>query len=433
MPKITTFSLLCLVILIIIPLTTQGQHKAVSRADKWYKDRSYKRAIPVYEEALREAFKLPVAQKLAHCYRFTNDWEKAQALLDTLVLQERARDEMWFMYGEALMSNGHYERAREWFLKYAHANPDDSLALQRAEACLVVEQIPPLFPTARYIPLPFNSEADDHAVFPWAGGLVFTSDRSQGVRLLKERSSWTGRDFLRLYYTRPTSDSTWSVPESWSSRLNVMNANAGYAVLAPDSSGVYFTRNIQEPNERNLYTLQIYFARRTGEDKWGRPEPVSFANTSFNMMHPAISPDGNTLVFTSDRPGGSGGLDLWIVRRRGDSWGRSENMGPAINTEAHDAFPWFSADGRLFFASRGHPGFGGYDLFVSEPTTDGRWSAPVNLGRPLNSPLDDITFYLNPDGTSGYFSSTRDGGDDDLYAWWIAQAPDSEVESTPEE
>jgi hypothetical protein len=418
MLKVTIFIQLCAMALVMLPVCAFGQHKSVSRADKWYKDRSYKRAIPVYEAALREKFKLQVAHKLAHCYRYTNDWVKAQALLDSVVLEDRAREDLWFMYGEALMSNGRYEAAREWFLKVAHANPDDSLAIRRAEACLIVGQLPPLFPEVIYTPLSFNSAADDHAAFPWADGLVFTSDRTQGIRLLKERSTWTGRDFLRLYYTQPDTDSTWTNPMSWSSRLNLMNANTGYAVLAPDTSGVYLTRNIQEPNERGLYTLQIYYAPLTGADKWGRPEMVSFANTAFNMMHPAISPDGSRMVFASDRPGGMGGLDLWIVHRRGDAWSRPEHMGPIINTAAHDAFPYFSPDGRLFFASRGHPGFGGYDLFVTTQHENGAWTTPVNLGRPLNSPMDDITFYLLSDGKSGYFSSTRDGGDDDLYHWW---------------
>jgi hypothetical protein len=415
MAKVTTVLLIILLPLLLAPAAGLAQSNDLARADRWYKDKAYRKAIPLYEEALRRKFRLGAAQKLAQAYRLTNQWEKAEALLDSTVRQDKVKEEMFFLYGEALMSNGKYGQAREWFLRAAEAG--DSLARQRAEACLVVEDIEPLFPGVSYRALPFNSESDDHAVMPWQGGLVFTSDRSPGLRLLQEKSDWTGRHYLSLFFTRPNGDSTWTSPELWSGRLNVQNLNAGYAVIAPDSQAVWFTRNSPSANDRGVYPLQIYMARRIGEDRWSRPEPASFAKQSFNMMHPAISPDGQWMAFSSDRPGGEGGLDLWLVRRQGDGWARPYNPGPPLNTSAHDGFPFFAADGRLFFASKGHMGYGGYDLFVSERLENGDWSKPRNLGRPINSPLDDITFYLGPDGKGGYFSSTRDGGDDDLYEW----------------
>lgn len=419
MPKVTSALLIVLLTLWLQPLPARGQSKELARADRWYKERAYRKAIPIYEQALREKFRLGPAQKLAQAYRLTNQWERAEALLDSMVRQEKVRDDMFFLYGEALMSNGKYGQAREWFLRAAEGG--DSLALQRAAVCLVVEKIEPLFPAVDYRALPFNAESDDHAAMPWQDGLVFTSDRSPGIRLLQEKSDWTGRHYLSLFFTRPTGETTWSTPELWSGRLNVQNLNAGYTVISPDSQSVWFTRNSPSPNDRGIYPLQIYTARRTGEDRWARPEPAPFANPAFNMMHPALSPDGQWMAFASDRPGGEGGLDLWLVQRQGEGWGRAFNPGPPLNTPAHDGFPFFAADGRLFFASRGHIGFGGYDLFVSERDSEGRWSAPRNLGRPLNSPLDDITFYLRPDGRGGYFSSTRDGGDDDLYEWRVVE------------
>jgi tetratricopeptide (TPR) repeat protein len=413
------FSFISLALIVLLGWgEATAQSKDLRKADKWYKDRYFMKAIPVYESALREKFRVGIAQKLASCYRFTNHWIKAEALLDSLVLEDKVGSDMLFLYGEALMTNGRYDQAYTWFEKYGRLEPEDSLVQQRMLSCRIIDQIPPFFDRFDYRKLSFNSEGDDHAAIPWGEGIVFTSDRARGTKLMKEKSNWTGRDFLQLYYVRQSADTLWDMPELWSGRLNALNNNVGYAIPAPDSSGLYFTRNIPEPNERGLQTLQIYFAEANGSDRWSRPELVDFANPSFNYMHPAISPDGKTMVFTSDRSGGSGGLDLWMANLRNGRWSRPENMGAILNTPAHEAFPYFGSDGRLFFASKGHPGFGGYDLFVSQQDASGIWLPPVNMGRPINSPLDDITFYRSADGNWGYFSSTRDGGDDDLYYWW---------------
>lgn len=403
-----------------------GQKGDVSKGDRYYKERAYQKAITEYEIALRHRFRVATAQKLANAYRLTNGWVKAEALLDSLVTYEKVNTQMWFLYGEALMYNGQYDKARDWFLKYAESNPEDSLALQRADACLYVHGIMPALGEIKYDAMPFNSEADDHAAVPWLDGIVFTSDRSPGFKLLTEKSSWTGRNYLSLFFTKPLTDSTWATPELWSSRLNDQNINSGYVVFAKDSASLWFTRNTLMPNDKGLYTLQLYNSKRIGEDRWSRPEEASFAMPAFNMLHPALSPDGRWLAFASDRPGGEGGLDIWLCERNGDGWSRSVNAGPTINTAAHDAFPFFSIDGRLFFASKGHIGFGGYDIFYTSLDTYGQWQNPVNLGPPINSPLDDITFYMSPDGASGFFSSTRNGGDDDIYYWYQASPAEKE-------
>ncbi len=419
MLKVTSIILISHALALLLPCIAQGQKTDVSKADKWYKERAYTSAIPIYEAAVREKFRIGIAQKLVQCYRLTNDWTKAAALLDTMVHMDKVKEDMWFLYGEALMSNARYDEARTWFLKYAAAVPEDSTAIQRAEACLIVDRIAPLFPAAHYFALPFNTDADEHAAIPWNGGLVFTSDRSPGIKLLQEKSKWTGRHYLSLFFTQPLTDSTWTTPEPWTGRLNEMNINVGYSVFSRDSNTVYFTRNVMEPNDRGLYPLQIFTAQRTASDRWSHPELVSFANTAHNMIHPAISPDGDLLVYASDRPSGVGGLDLWISHWTGKTWSKPENMGPGVNTSVHDGFPFFSADGRLFFASKGHPGFGGYDVFVTTRKEDDTWTTPQNVGLPINSPLDDITFYLYPDGSGGFFSSTRKGGSDDIYRWWV--------------
>jgi outer membrane protein OmpA-like peptidoglycan-associated protein len=131
-------------------------------------------------------------------------------------------------------------------------------------------------------------------------------------------------------------------------------------------------------------------------------------------MHPAISPDGSELFFISTKSGSGG--DIFHTRLSANgTWRSPENIGEMVNTSASEGFPFVDRVGRLYFASKGHAGYGGFDLFVTERDEIGNWKKPLNLGKPINSSLDDISFVLFRNGTSGAFSSTRDGGDDDIY------------------
>ena len=146
-------------------------------------------------------------------------------------------------------------------------------------------------------------------------------------------------------------------------------------------------------------------------------------NERRNRLHEVVRLSGiNIRVAGEEKP-------LTIkVEWSGSDWGRPERLDETINTPGHEGFPWFAPDGRLFFASKGHPGYGGYDLFVTQQDSTGKWTPPLNLGRPLNSPLDDITIFLDVSGQSGYFSSTREGEDDDLYYWYQDTLPGKEEE-----
>ena len=121
------------------------------------------------------------------------------------------------------------------------------------------------------------------------------------------------------------------------------------------------------------------------------------------------------MFFISDSKKGNGGTDIYVSYRTKKGWGRPQNLGPNINTSANEGFPFMHSDGRLFFCSKGHVGYGGFDIFFSKQDENGNWSTPVNLGRPINSSFDDITIFLNEDGQSGLFTSSREGGDDDIY------------------
>jgi outer membrane protein OmpA-like peptidoglycan-associated protein len=154
---------------------------------------------------------------------------------------------------------------------------------------------------------------------------------------------------------------------------------------------------------------------------WSNPEPISSnVNSTHNENSVSISPDGQTLFFTSDRPGGKGGIDIYMSKldKRGQ-WGKPTNLGAPINTAADEDGPFIDYDGKtLYFSSRGHEGMGGYDIFVSEyDSAAKKWSEPVNIGYPINTPDEDIYFVKSGDRKFGYYASVKDGGlgEKDIY------------------
>ena len=155
---------------------------------------------------------------------------------------------------------------------------------------------------------------------------------------------------------------------------------------------------------------QIYLYKATKDgDKWSKGQALSFNNKEYSVRNPAISKDGKTLYFSSDMPGGLGGEDIWKVSVDGNTYGTPENLGPNVNTEANESFPFLQDDNILFFSSNGRQGLGGYDVFKYNTNTNEKSS---NIGEPVNSQKDDFAFTYNLVKNVGYFSSNRDGNDD---------------------
>ncbi len=185
---------------------------------------------------------------------------------------------------------------------------------------------------------------------------------------------------------------------------------------------VYFTSNNRKKRRhKKASKLKIYESIKAEDGHWSTPKELPFNLDDFDTAHPTISADGNTLIFSSNRPGGMGGMDLYQTTLKDGIWTAPINMGKLINTEKNDIFPFLHADNTLFFSSEGHMGEGGLDIFYTVKDKDQNYVAPVNLGAPFNSPKDDLGFILDRDKKNGYFSSNREGGqgEDDVYGFNI--------------
>jgi len=391
-----------------------AQNKQLEKANKRYQIKKYAEAIPLYEEGLEKNPNQGAKARLAYCYRINNDIEKSVNLYGELVQHKRAKSITWYYYGEALMSQGKYDEAKIWLKKYTEKKPGDKKGWALLESINKVKTIEPYYKVDNVEPFAHNSESDDSAPVFFRDGIAFSSDRKTGAKIMKRKSAFTGRDFLSIYLSKGKGDGTFKSPSQISKRVNDLNKNTGTIALSPDEKMVVFSRNSDISNRRDQYNLMLYRADVTPEGKFRNVTLMEFCNNNSNHMHPTFSPDGKTIFFTSDKSG-VGGTDIFYSTLSEKGWSRARNLDEPVNTPANEGFPFMSSDGKLFFCSKGHPSYGGFDIFVSEKDEKGNWSQPINIGSPINSPADDISIYLSKDLKKGMFASSREGGDDDIY------------------
>jgi peptidoglycan-associated lipoprotein len=385
------------------------------QSERLFKAGNFSEAIPFLENDLKEKSNLTVKSKLAYCYRMTNQNAKALALYSEIVKKERARPEISLYYGEALMMNAQYDSAKIYFQRYQQLEPKDEKANLMINSLEQLKDIAPSFPSAKIIPYLHNSDADDSAPVIFQNGLVFSSDRQTGFKPLKEKSGATGRDYLNLYFSEFERDTLFDLPEWFSSKINELNRNTGSITFTSNGKKAFYAQNSAVAGKSGNYNLQLFTAENHN-NSWQNIELLPFNTPETNLMHPAVSSDGTELFFSSSKGDSHGGTDIYRAKKnKNGSWSQIENLGAVINTSASEGFPFVDREGRLYFCSKGHPGYGGFDIFVAERDEYGRWKKPKNLGKPINSPSDDISFYLFYEGLSGVFTSNREGGDDDIY------------------
>lgn len=348
--------------------------------------------------------------QIADNYRLNGQPVEAALWYSRGISQPRSpKDYLHFAY--VLKMTGHCEEANIQYRNYLAMKelPPENYCTRIDEDELQIKVVWEHLP---YI----NSAGTDFAAAPWGDKLIFTSDRdfTKPGRL---KDPWTMRNFTSIFVAERNKRGEWGKLR----RLQQLDSrfHDGAVVPHPNGATLYFTRSSRHTAKGNdLYDLEIHRATAKGNG-WRYHGPLSFNNKDYGVAHPAISNDGNVMVFASDMPGGHGGMDLYRVERVGNSWGTPVNLGPHINSAGNELFPSISADGFLFFASDGLAGFGGMDVFAAPPEQDGGWRIGFNLGPQVNSSYDDFALVTLPGRKSGYISSNRPGGMglDDIYYW----------------
>jgi outer membrane protein OmpA-like peptidoglycan-associated protein len=393
----------------------------------------YHKAIPYYREAIniKQKNTLAIRTKLAYCYRMLNQMEDASWLYEGIVSDKKARAITYYYYGETLMSVGKYDEAKIWFRRYDELNPKDGRGLTMVEACEKAKTLSPIFPDITIRRMAFNSTGDDYAPMYYDDGLIFISDFEENKNS-SNAYDWTGRAFSSILFAEADSAQEFvGDPLPFSRKFNKREKNSGPASISGNGKYMFFSRNNDETNSNgNKYTMAIFVAEKAVIG-WKKPEILPICNLNFSFMHPTSTHTGDTIYFISDKPGGFGETDIYMTYRKeirkrnkkGDleiieKWMLPTNLGSTVNSAEREAFPYLCDDGNLYFASKGHAGYGGFDIFQARPDNESGFQNAVNLGSNINSPKDDMSIIFSADKRTGYFSSNRmSSTDDDIFSF----------------
>lgn len=432
------FLLVLFLVVIAIP-GVFGQTAKLRRAQKYMNDLNYTAAKDLYERILQRRDNAEAKINLAECYRMMGDPSGAELWYGQVVGLEEAQPVHKLYYGMALQRNGKTDQAKSWFQAYVDANPTDSRGQNLLRSCDMVDELTQKnagIYQVRNLPT-VNSSNDDFSPYyaVMDSMLIFASDR-QNSASVKRQHTWTGSPFNELYSSKVSNPSNvlgsevFEEANRFSKDINSRYHDAA-VTFSPDGNEIYYTRNNLVGKRKlgkdgeGVTRLKIYFSQKEGSGSWSAPSILPFDSDEYSVAHPTLSNDGSKLYFSSDMPGGFGGMDLYVSEFEDGKWGPPTNLGNKINTEGHEIFPVLQGE-YLYFASDGHAGLGGLDLYKARWDEEAlRLGDPENLGAPMNSNDDDHGLVLNQEGTFGYFSSNRYGGvgGDDIYSFVKIAAP----------
>ncbi|WBL21887.1 OmpA family protein [Zunongwangia sp. HRR-M8] len=392
-------------LIFLVSIAAFGQRSEIRKADKLFAQRAYIDAASTYEGVSEK--NQEVLQNLGDAYFYTNQMQNAAGVYSTLFERhEEIAPEYEFRYAHSLRATNKNDEADKYFASYY----DKDVDMKEFEESIVDS-------SNLYIYEPKMLAADNAASSDFGisyfgeNKIAFASTRNTARPIYP----WNKKPALDLYTGEISEEGEISNVVLFSDAINT-DEHESSAVFSEDGTVMYFDRT----NEKRFKTeeglrvanIRIYKAELI-DDQWTNIEALPFTSEEFSTEHPALSPDGSTLYFASDMPGGQGGFDLYKVSVNDDgTYGTPENLGPGINTEHREQFPFISEDNVLYFASDGHIGFGNLDVYKSE----GDFTEAENLGSSINSAYDDFAFIINEGEKKGYLTSNR-GGNDNLYSF----------------
>lgn len=395
-------------------------NEQMARGEYYDAQRTYRKIYNKLTKKEDRKLRGEVAFKMAECHRRLSQYMRAAGAYQNAIRYEYPDTGMYLSLARMQHASGQYGPAVKSYETYLSMRPDDEEArtgLSGARTALAKGG------ATRYVVRKadlLNSSRADFAPMYMPGAtdrLYFTTTRE---KVNGPRSEITGTKKGDIWFTTKDEKGNWQRPEPVEGELNT-DFDEGICSFSPDGSTMYLTRARREPNAGT--SVEIFTSQRS-DAQWSAPQKYEItADTLSTFGHPAVSPDGEWLYFSSSMPGGSGGHDIWRVSLT-QRVGTLENLGEFINTPGDEKFPYVRSDSVIYFASDGHPGYGGLDIFRAELKPSGGWSV-TNMGTPVNSAFDDfgITF---GEGERGFFSSNRGDarGYDNIYSF---ELPDLKI------
>jgi outer membrane protein OmpA-like peptidoglycan-associated protein/tetratricopeptide (TPR) repeat protein len=452
--SIIIYSIICTVLLV-----SCGADQAMKKGDKFYALGEYFDAAAQYRKAYTHTSnkqreqKGQRAMKMAECYRRIHFTSKAISAYQNAIRYKQDDSLTHFYLGQLLMRNGNYREAEKHFQtaidSLPHSDDHWSLAktgLKAARQAAQWKKDGSAY-TIKRMDL-FNSRRAEYS--PMLGGdeddqLYFTSTRNQAQG--DEYSGITGAKNADIFLSQKDDKGKWSKPQTIDSELN-SEMDEGACCFSPDGKSMYLTICKTDPNYPRYATIAV---SSRSDASWSKPKELTISrDTLSSYAHPAVSPDGEWLYFTSDMPGGLGGFDIWRCKLTGNETGTPENLGEPVNTPGDEMFPTFRPNGDLYFSSDGHPGMGGLDIYIlkerkeesgkrkeitlSADISQEKEETDISLssfhfplssklehpGFPLNSQGDDFGMTFEGKRNQGYFCSNRGDtrGYDHIYSFF---------------
>jgi outer membrane protein OmpA-like peptidoglycan-associated protein/tetratricopeptide (TPR) repeat protein len=412
--------LLYITFLSLLATTTYAQ--STKKADGQYDKYAYIDATKTYERVAEKGYKsADMFQKLGNAYYFNANLEKAAKWYGELFAMNTEVDpEYYYRYSQSLKSIGQYEKADQMMATFNKKASDDTRGKIFNDKKNYMEAIKANSGRYTIEDAGINSAYSDYGTAFSGTNLVFTSARDTG-NFSQKKHKWTNQNFTNMYAAQAGADGSLGAPDKFAKNVN-SKFHEATPVFTKDGKTMYFTRNNfnngKKGKDANKVTLLKLYKATLIDNQWQKATELPFNSDNYSVAHPMLSPDEKLLYFASDMPGTNGQSDLWKVKINDDgSFSAPENLGKTINTEGRETFPVITDENEMYFATDGHPGLGGLDIFVSKMNPDGSFAEPQNIGAPANSPQDDFAYIIDTKTRKGFLSSNRDGGKgyDDIY------------------
>jgi peptidoglycan-associated lipoprotein len=382
---------------------------------------NYHKSALAYENILEEKYDSTYLPVIGQCYYKSNELDKAAYWYDLADKKNTLHDIDLYYYAQILKSQQEHINAKIYYNRYLLQHPNDQAAILQRNSIDSTQQYHKDDEIWQTNYLSFNDKYSNFSPTLYDNGLVFCSDRDNDGKI----SNWNGKPYLNLYHTQWDENGELNNTHDLSKKIE-STYHEGPAVFTKDNNTLYFCKNVLSKsgkplkNEKGDNIISIYMSTREG-DNWSKPFQLPFCDENYSCMHPALSHDENTLYFSSDRPGGFGGMDLYMITKTNGEWGEPFNLGHKINTRENDVFPTVAMSKEyqefLYYSTAGKGGVGGMDIFYTALNSPMPSGEVKHFNSPINSEGDDFGLVWKEHLLKGYISTTRNNrnGIDKIY------------------
>ncbi|WP_010527399.1 OmpA family protein [Thermophagus xiamenensis] len=424
--KIISFIVLFLISVSMV----MGQSRTIRRGNKYFENEEYYKALQYYNQAKNagEELSVDVQRKIAHCYYYLNDIERAFVAFEEL--KGNLLPEDLVNYALSAHKNGFYQRAIDLYRKTKQYKVGNQSQINKLmEACVWALENDEFNPNYYVNPSTLLTFGQSFGIQYYKNGVVYSS--SSGDKDGNRKVDRYGKEFLNLYYSELDENGRIGEKRLFDENM-VFDYHVGAISFTSDQKTMYYTRSVRIPGGQSR--IKIFSVEFDGEH-WVNEKVLPINSNDYDCAYPAVTPDDRYLVFASNMKGGYGGTDLYIAERYEDGrFGQPKNLGPQINTFGDERFPFVSKDYVLYYSSDGMKGFGGLDIFKAEKTGEAKWSNPQNMMKPFNSNKDDFGYVIDPNNPDrGFLSSNRISSGEDVIFYVEPRNLDNENQNASDE